>query len=253
MKKMKELYKFTLGSTVWCFTSGDRQESYDGRNYVPIAISRSSIEYKNDMSKDVLEITIDRKNDFAKKCLDDEIYAKVKLELFVKEDNQFNVYWNGRLSIVKTNKGVITLVFESNMSDLRRVGGRRKAQRTCDHALYGSRCRVNKDNFFISGIISSITSSGLVISECASKPNAYFSGGQVLFSDGISVYISQHIGANINLMRGKKSAKIGDSVNVYAGCDKSVSSCKTKFNNLNNFGGFPYMPTKNPFVGDSIY
>lgn len=33
---------------------------------------------------------------------------------------------------------------------------------------------------------------------------------------------------------------------VYLGCDKIHTTCKDKFNNLNNFGGFPFMPAKNP-------
>lgn len=34
----------------------------------------------------------------------------------------------------------------------------------------------------------------------------------------------------------------GDSVQLSAGCDKSVSACKTKFANFLNFRGFPHIP-----------
>jgi uncharacterized phage protein (TIGR02218 family) len=253
MKKMKELYKFTLGSTVWCFTSGDSKENYDGKTYLPVAIDRSEIESKNEMSKETLDITIDKKNEFARKCLLENIYNEVKLELFIKENDIFKTAWTGRVSIVKPGQGVIVLVFESNMTDLRRVGGRRKAQRNCDHALYGSRCKANKENFFVTGTIKSFSKSSLVISECATKEDYYFSGGEVLFSDGFSVFVEKHIGDKIYLIRDTASAKIGETVKVYAGCDKGLLTCNNKFNNINNFGGLPYMPTKNPFVGDSIY
>lgn len=33
---------------------------------------------------------------------------------------------------------------------------------------------------------------------------------------------------------------------AYFGCNKIHTTCKDKFNNLNNFGGFPFMPSKNP-------
>ena len=33
---------------------------------------------------------------------------------------------------------------------------------------------------------------------------------------------------------------------MYAGCNKLNTTCKDKFDNLHNFGGFPYIPTKNP-------
>jgi hypothetical protein len=32
-----------------------------------------------------------------------------------------------------------------------------------------------------------------------------------------------------------------------AGCDHSVSTCAARFGNLANYGGFPFIPTKNPF------
>ena len=35
---------------------------------------------------------------------------------------------------------------------------------------------------------------------------------------------------------------IGDRVRVFAGCDKSFETCRTKFNNGINFRGFPHMP-----------
>ena len=38
--------------------------------------------------------------------------------------------------------------------------------------------------------------------------------------------------------------EVGDTVTVYAGCNKSVSTCRDKFNNLDNFLGFPYTPTE---------
>lgn len=35
---------------------------------------------------------------------------------------------------------------------------------------------------------------------------------------------------------------VGDTLNIYAGCDKTLSFCDTKFNNASNFGGQPYVP-----------
>lgn len=45
---------------------------------------------------------------------------------------------------------------------------------------------------------------------------------------------------------------IGDTVKVYAGCDKLNTTCSTKFNNILNFGGFPFIPQDNPFTGTII-
>ena len=34
----------------------------------------------------------------------------------------------------------------------------------------------------------------------------------------------------------------GDAVTLVAGCDKQFATCKSKFDNVVNFRGFPYMP-----------
>jgi hypothetical protein len=34
----------------------------------------------------------------------------------------------------------------------------------------------------------------------------------------------------------------GDTFTAYPGCDKTQNTCTSKFNNLVNFGGFPYVP-----------
>lgn len=36
-------------------------------------------------------------------------------------------------------------------------------------------------------------------------------------------------------------------VSLFAGCDGELTTCKGKFNNVPRFGGYPYIPIKNPF------
>ena len=50
----------------------------------------------------------------------------------------------------------------------------------------------------------------------------------------------------------KDYISLGDDVIAYAGCDKLNSTCHTKFNNIVNFGGFPFIPSDNPFTGTII-
>lgn len=45
-------------------------------------------------------------------------------------------------------------------------------------------------------------------------------------------------------------ATVGSSINVYAGCPHSIDFCNRKFLNAVNFGGFPQVPTNNPFQID---
>jgi hypothetical protein len=42
------------------------------------------------------------------------------------------------------------------------------------------------------------------------------------------------------------------TVNLYPGCNKSMDHCINRFDNILNYGGFPWIPGKNPFGGTSI-
>lgn len=41
--------------------------------------------------------------------------------------------------------------------------------------------------------------------------------------------------------------EVGDGLTLYAGCDRHLSTCRSKFDNVNNFRGFPHIPG-NDFV-----
>jgi uncharacterized phage protein (TIGR02218 family) len=40
----------------------------------------------------------------------------------------------------------------------------------------------------------------------------------------------------------RASVAVGDRVRLTAGCDKRLATCKSKFNNIINFQGFPDIP-----------
>jgi hypothetical protein len=40
---------------------------------------------------------------------------------------------------------------------------------------------------------------------------------------------------------------LGTDVDVFAGCTHDLAICSSKFDNVVNYGGFPFIPRKNPF------
>jgi hypothetical protein len=41
-------------------------------------------------------------------------------------------------------------------------------------------------------------------------------------------------------------------VTLYPGCDRLAATCSSKFNNIENYGGFDFAPSKGPFEGNSL-
>jgi hypothetical protein len=81
----------------------------------------------------------------------------------------------------------------------------------------------------------------------SAKADGYYDNGQIIFTSGanngltkaVKSYSGQQFFFNSPL---PFVPNAGDTFIAYPGCDKTQATCTAKFNNLANFGGFPYVP-----------
>ena len=132
-------------------------------------------------------------------------------------------------------------------------------QRSCRHALYGRGCTLDFADFATAATVNAITGTVLSIPEAAALGDGYLTGGMVQAGDGTLSYVIDHTGTNVTLQRLSyalltqfQDEGAGTAITVYPGCDHSRSTCNTKFANLLNYGGFDWIPDKNPMGGSSI-
>jgi uncharacterized phage protein (TIGR02218 family) len=249
-----ELYQFTEeGTDGWTYTSADDKITYNNLLYLPIAIGRDEIESKNELSKSNITVSVSLDNAMGRRWLKNAGEKVVGLTIFTldQETNNVMVAWKGRLASVKPNDKSIQLYFESIFTSLRRAGVRLRYQRTCPHVLYGNGCRVNKAPYMLDTIVNTVSGINVVIYQPAQAAEGWYTGG-IFESDKGVRFITAHKGDNITLNRPIDGLAASDFVKLYPGCDRSVSTCHTKFNNLLNNGSFPYIPNKNPFSLTSL-
>jgi hypothetical protein len=87
-------------------------------------------------------------------------------------------------------------------------------------------------------------------------PDGWFAGGEFNVTIGGEVLrrlILDHVGTTVLLMGAPYGLAVSDTFDAFAGCDRSAPVCHGKFDNILNYGGFPWKPLKNPFTGDSVY
>jgi hypothetical protein len=101
------------------------------------------------------------------------------------------------------------------------------------------------------GTIAAQSGMDITIAIAADKPDGFYNGG-MLIQGTTYKYISAHVGSLITLGRLFNPLVIGSSAQLVAGCDRTMDDCLDKFDNLDNFGGFPFIPTINPFGGTSL-
>jgi uncharacterized phage protein (TIGR02218 family) len=118
-------------------------------------------------------------------------------------------------------------------------------QPTCLHTLYDSGCTLVKNAFGTNGTVGSGSTASIIN---WSGANLQFQQGSIIFTSGVNAGVT----ANVNSVSGGVSLTLGyplqsppasgDTFTVYYGCDHTPGTCSSKFNNLANFRGFPFVP-----------
>ncbi len=123
-------------------------------------------------------------------------------------------------------------------------------QSYCNNMLYDRRCGVDKLAYRYTATVSYGSNSAELLSATfGAVAEHFFTYGKAEYQGEIRM-ITYHNKADnkIRLHFPFEQDINGKQIVVYAGCDKTASTCKNKFNNIQNFLGFPYIPSRNPVL-----
>jgi hypothetical protein len=115
-----------------------------------------------------------------------------------------------------------------------------------------SGCDVNRELHKYTGSITSINGSAITVQGSSLNGDGYYTGGLLIAPNGASRFITNQVSDIVTISRPIQGLLGSMDVDIYPGCDHLKETCLAKFNNLNNFGGFPWIPSRNPFDGSSI-
>ena len=251
-----ELYRFALGKKRrWTYTSGQTAVTHQYETYIPAPIKRSSIEQGNEINRSSIEITLPRDNPLATMFIASPPEGVVSVTLYryhaSDAGTEVIVLWKGRVGGARLSGSVLILKCEPIATSLKRPGLRARYHLICRHALYSARCGVPSATYRIDGEVLAVNGVNVQVAAAASKPDGYFVAGMLATADAVRMIVG-HSGVDLTLVAPMPGLTAGMSVQLYAGCDHAVATCRDRFNNLDNYGGFPYIPIKNPFTGDAI-
>jgi uncharacterized phage protein (TIGR02218 family) len=117
---------------------------------------------------------------------------------------------------------------------------------TCWWNLYDQGCQVAQSSYTFSGTVGSNPTNVFVPVNGVSQANDYFDQGYMSLQSGL-------IRRSIKTWSGNVITPLvplpplwipnpGDPVTLVAGCDHTIDRCQTKFNNVINFRGQPFIP-----------
>ena len=120
---------------------------------------------------------------------------------------------------------------------------------TCRHDFADSGCTLSSAVYSANGSVTGVVSATQFGDSACTQPDGWFDDGVLTWTSGaltgIKAEIERWDAASKHFMLWLPLPfvpAIGDSYSAVAGCDKRFSTCKNKFANAVNFGGFPHMP-----------
>ncbi len=250
-----ELYKFTCGEEIFCYAAADVSENYqhEGLVYEPMYISRTNLKYSEDFVKDVLSVTMFAATPFTDKWKDGRPEFPTTLTVYRGSfrTRNYTPVWQGLVRGASYNYSgtdySCELSCETPVVLMERAGLTRRYQVTCPHKLFSPLCGASQAANSFSVLLGN-NINGYTI-EVPSMPAdaSHFIGGQMVKADGSRRFITSAEGNTITLER-SFAVTSGDVVTIIKGCNKSFETCIGIFGNHLNYGGFPWLPSNDPFT-----
>ncbi len=117
----------------------------------------------------------------------------------------------------------------------------------CQWILYGFGCGLNKNGYRVTGAVENTGVAGINWDVTEGLNPLNLTQGTLTFSSGVNAGKSVTIkSVNGNYLGFAypldEEPSVGDEFEAFYGCDLTQSTCESRFNNKENFLGFPYVP-----------
>lgn len=270
--KPTELFKFEGTYANFFYTSGSKKVRYpdtvDGDWYLPIAMRRSEINCgtQEDDGND-LTIELSVQNEIVQVYGFQASPPSLELTIYRFHDlSEVISYWTGPINDIQVSNGVATIRSPSTM------GAALEAnlpnvffQSPCNHVLYDARCKVPYADWSDPATVLAVAGRVLTLDSVGTLDGKLI-GGEVLLPSGERRMITAQGPVTLPGADPEDEADdieafevivnfpfsqlaVDEVVTLAAGCDLAYrGDCKLKFNNNRNFGGFPFIPSANPFA-----
>jgi len=253
-----ELYQFTFGplpEDTYCYTNAEKDIDFGQRLYKPAAIARGEVASNGTLDKANLDVTIQVATEVTE--LFRQYPPSYTMGLLIYQghvndrSSDFRPLWSGRVLSNSWEGNEATFNCEPISTSMRRPGLRLNYQRGCPHTLYDPlSCRAPRVPFpnFVVALwpYNMITVNAFPAGYVA----AHFNRGYIEYTSTKGrrqiLTIDVFDGQNMQLIGTPTDMVIGMGITMYRGCGHDMNDCRVIHQNINNYGGCPWIPLKNP-------
>lgn len=248
-----ELYAFAASRAQFFLTPHEFDVDLDGTLYLSQPIQRNELALGAEAAKSALELKLPPSCELVRHLLATSLTGDTtSITLRIARRDTWGDYWwvsgtrwMGRVLGVDIAEELARIRCESAQVSLKRIGLRRLYSRKCSHVLYSPACGA-----------SPITDTGIVVNVYGrhveldggvpASVSGGLAGGWLETPEGARHMIVSEFGSGVELLY-PFVIEPGTEVQLTVGCDHSTATCESRFGNLDNYGGFPATPSKNPF------
>ncbi len=235
----------------------DKDIEIDGEIYKSIdSFDGGAIEIQNSLAADRMSISAAlNAQGVTREAILLGHFDKAKVEALIVDwqaPQFFAKIWEGLISRAIIHDFGFEFELAGYETELNRPIGR-QFTRHCAAILGDSNCKIDlnsPDRSFMATISQIQSLSSLKITTSANIETSEYANGEIKFQNGICTGFKARIsnfensgGLILQLENPLPIApNINDEIRVFSGCDKSFDCCKARFQNGENFFGFPNMP-----------
>lgn len=256
------LYEFERDGTYWRYAESDEDVVAAGVAYSSLVAESSGITQSGDTTQDefTIKVPIDLEIVQMYLRLSPSTKLNVRIRRWQRDIDAAAIVWVGRLDRVKVeDDATASVVCRNALASLEGEGLRLTWGRGCPHMLYDGQCRVNRDDFKVTGEVTAKTGNSITCDAFDTPQFGVLYGGFVEWTSTDGFIERRPIVGHNNstltvLVRGSLATlNVGDTISAFYGCARTPTVCQEVFNNLPNYGGFPCLPGKSPFDGNPVF
>ena len=245
------LFRRSTGET-YAYTNSETPQVRDSITYTPEVISRERITRADLGENKELRVTVPSTNPMAALWNNLIPGGEISFYLYQKHltdsSSEYIQLFSGYIASASFLGDGRECTFSINPQTVKsgRIIPRRTYSSSCNNTHYGARCGLNADEYQEEMTVVTVGTLAIQVEGASNlSGSTYWVRGWLKFGDEYRLVIRQFndfLYLNLPFRR----SPLGATILGLPGCKHDISSCSA-FDNVANYGGYPYVPTKNPF------
>lgn len=259
------LYEFQRGELVWHMTNWPEPLVLDSECWSPDNIQHGSIRSGIDFLSEDLDLSVATEDSRhpLRYYLNRSAFEVTELRIFETNAESFpfdrdSPLYVGRVGNVQfDDEGKITATCSSVLRVAEQEVPRMQMQRTCNHRLFDVNCGVSSGIYEITGSLITVTedyveATAFAVEATARGDAQWFGMGKVTVGTETRLVVGQSAG-KLYLDEPFNAVVVGDTATGLPGCNKRLSHCVGRYNNVVRTMQFTYMPNTNPQTEEILH